>query len=119
VLGGVRLPAEPVEQVDAGRAVQPLDVADEGPVHVEVPLAGGRVRAHDGVADRGKALLRHLPVVVRHRVPEGLGEVVDGDEPVDLRSGRVVQRVVGGVHVREEGVATVVGHRKRVEDRPH
>ena len=67
----------------------------------------------------GVLLLRGAALLGRHGVPEGLGEVVHRDEPVDLLPGRLVQRVVGGVHVREEGVAGGFGDLDGVQDGTH
>ena len=64
VLGGIGLTAQPIEQRQAGLAVQSLNVAHEGAVDVEVQSPGGRVRAHHGMTHR-RVLLLGLPCVPR------------------------------------------------------
>ena len=93
--------------------------ADEGPVHVEVPLARAPVRAGHRMADRRVLRLRGAALVPRHGVPEGLGEVVHRVQRVDLLLRRLVQRVVGRVHVGEQGVAAHLGDLERVQDGSH
>src|SRR5712691_11690917 len=94
-----------------------VDVAGEALVDVERFLAGHRVGAHDRVVGIGVALLVFDPEI--GVLAAIMLAVVPRGQPVEIELHAVRQRVIGGVHAGEEGVAALGRALADVEDAAH